>query len=55
MEKKQIMIVAILYLLAAFDTVDHDILLSILNKQFGISGKALEWFNSYLQLRFFRV
>ena len=34
---------------------DHDILLIILNKQFGICGKALEWFNSYLQLRFFKV
>ena len=47
-EKKQITMVAILGLLAAFDTVDHDILLSILNKQFGICGNALEWFNSYL-------
>ena len=48
MEKKQIMMVVILDLSAAFDTVDHDILLSILNKQFAICGKALEWFNSYL-------
>ena len=39
----------------AFDTVNHDILLSILNKWFGICGKALEWFNSYLQLRFLKV
>ena len=49
------MIVVILDLSMAFDTVDHDILLSILNKQFGICGKALEWFNSYLLLRFFKV
>ena len=55
MEKKQITMVAILDLLTAFDTVDHDTLLSILNKQFGIYGKALEWFNSYLKLRFLRV
>ena len=48
MEKKQIMMVVILDLSVAFDTVNHDILLSILNKQFGICGKALEWFNSYL-------
>ena len=47
--------VVILDLSAAFDTVDHDILLSILNKQFGICGKALEWFNRYLQLRLFKV
>ena len=55
MEKKQIMMVVILDLSAAFDKVDHDILLTILNKQFGIWGKALEWFNSYLRPRFFRV
>ena len=45
----------ILDLSAAFDMVDHDKLLTILNKQFGICGKALEWFNSYLWPRFFRV
>ena len=55
MEQKQIMMVVLLDLSVAFDTVDHDILLSILNKQFGICGKALEWFNSYLQPRFFKV
>ena len=48
MEHRQIMTVVLLDLSAAFDMVDHDILLSILNKQFGICGKALEWFNSYL-------
>ena len=47
--------VIILDLLAAFNTVDHDILLTVLNKQSGICGKALEWFNSYLQLRFSKV
>ena len=46
--------VVILDLSMAFDTVDHDILLSMHNKQVGICGKALEWFNSYLQLRFFQ-
>ena len=46
MEQRQIMMVVLLDLSTAFDTVEHDILLSILNKQFGICGKALEWFNS---------
>ena len=41
------MMVVILDPLAAFDMVDNDILVTILNKQFGICGKALEWFNSY--------
>ena len=55
MEQRQIMTVVLSDLSAAFNTVDHDILLSILNKQFGICGKALEWFISYLQSRFFKV
>ena len=40
---------------AAFDTVDHDILLKILNKYIGICDKVLECFSSYLWPRFFKV
>lgn len=32
---------------AAFDTVDHDILLKRLQCMFGISGRAWMWFQSY--------
>ena len=39
----------------AFNTVDHDILLSILSSKYGIKGKALQWFNQYLRPRSFRV
>ena len=35
----------------AFDMVDHDILLKVQDKQFGIQGKALNWFDSYLRPR----
>ena len=35
----------------AFDTVDHDILLSILANRFSFQGLALDWFRSYLANR----
>ena len=40
---------------AAFDTVDHNVLLSRLHLKIGISGTALEWFRSYLSGRSQRI
>ena len=42
----------LLDLSAAFDTIDHDTLLSCLSARFGFAGSALKWFRSYLQDHF---
>jgi len=42
-------------LTAAFDTVDHELLLLHLERQFGVCGVALQWFRSYLPGRSFQV
>ena len=36
---------------AAFDTIDHSIMLYTLANRFGIKGKTLQWFESYLSYR----
>ena len=40
--------IVLLDLSAAFDTVDHQILLQIMNRRFGVAGRALDWCQSYL-------
>ena len=55
MEKQAVTSLVALDLSAAFDTVDHDILLSVLRNKYGIDGKDLKWFNEYLRPHSFKV
>ena len=48
MEEQETLAFIAMDLTAAFDTMDYTTLIDVLNITFGIEGKALEWFNSYL-------
>ena len=55
MENKNITCLCAIDRSAAFDTIDHNILLSVLKSRFGVEGTALEWFNNYLRPRSCKV
>ena len=51
MNSQEVTLLVTLDLSSAFDTVNHEILLRRLRNEFGIHGKVLDWFKSYLHNR----
>jgi len=54
-DKKENVVLLLLDLSAAFDTINHNLLLKKLRSVYGISGKAIQWIESYLSGRTFKV
>ena len=50
-DKHGVSILVMLDLSAAFDTVDHDVVLDRMHTLLGIDGTVLKWFRSYLTCR----
>ena len=48
-------LVVLLDLSAAFDTIDHNLIIKTLQNTFYINGKILDWIKSYLENRHFQV
>ena len=44
LDDKRMVLMTMIDLSAAFDTVDHDILLDVMNKNYAVKGLAHNWF-----------
>ena len=55
MERKEITAIIILDMSAAFDTIDHDLLLAILQNRYSITDTILQLYESYLRPHGMRV
>ena len=49
MERQDITALIAIDLSVAFNTVDHNIIIEVLHRRFGVTDTALEWFASYLR------
>ena len=54
-DDKKVCFLVLLDLSAAFDTIDHEILIKRLQTSFLLSGTVLDWFKSYLDERYMSV
>ena len=54
-DKKENVVLLLLDLSAAFDTINHRLLLNKLQRMYGINDVAISWFSSYLSNRSFKV
>ena len=55
MDRQEVTLLVLLDLSAAFDTIDHNLLLDLLQSDFGVIGSALHWVRSFLSERQQRV
>ena len=54
-DQRQVTLLALLGMSAAFDCVDHDLLLQRLHTVFGLSNAPLEWIRSFLSDRTYQL
>ena len=50
-DSKRDTVFVLLDLSAAFDTIDHNILIQWMKIRYGLTGSGLEWFDSYIRVR----